>query len=799
MEYEELNANQKVKVEVISDIEILASTDYEKAIFDLTHQIDLLSSHADNLDYFIAVASGLLCGALDIMWTGEFSLVKGRSIASDQVDSFVVKISHLLGCKENDVQSCVDLLEKFHIPADGNTPDFGGGLNHHLRDFAHHPTIVGLMFSILTQFTEMSYGTDAGGHFLVVPISDKSLAFIGQDIPEKIFNGTIIWFFHLVSDMAGSSATAGITGGTGIPGPILSLAKEISAIPVFNNFRVGDHTLSSFLSKLFNGTFFVKRDVDGNIIRESVVRLDLRGEMGIGIEIGKQAVPVIANECMVRMFYFVRRFALVIKDKDIQSFDDLKMVDWDNVKPVNNPTLTRMLTIATGVFTSVDVGEAIATGTYWVSVNYIGVGRFAVALGTETLNFLKIRDIKKIKCMYEEIQRNTYNQTDEEIYNKMASGLDLEKFGLTVEQTAILYNIELLKTEHDVEATLPAINRNTIVDLKKEWIEEWKHYITSGFAAFVQNPDAKIQWYQKDELFVKIRENEPTKPWLRLVLLEAMLFEPYYPLSFEKAKKGKEMPSKKYDLLKVPAIGYRKDEGDNFINKFLSDHFELNGYVIRLRKCYNRALRELNEVLKNALKSVGIAAAIALIVTVGAGAFAPSIAVALVGSQFAGLSGVALTNACLAFLGGGAIAAGGLGMAGGTAVIVGGGAILGIGLGAGIGGGVGAIGMLGKKETILQSAKLMVAMREIFLNDEHDIAYSDTIYEQYGNNIIKIQKDLVDLKMKADVAGKEEKKKLQLEIKNIEESVEVMRKAWNSMRKFNSAFEMGMKAEKGQS
>ena len=204
MEYEELNANQKVKVEVISDIEILASTDYEKAIFDLTHQIDLLSSHADNLDYFIAVASGLLCGALDIMWTGEFSLVKGRSIASDQVDSFVVKISHLLGCKENDVQSCVDFLEKFHIPADGNTPDFGGGLNHHLRDFAHHPTIVGLMFSILTQFTEMSYGTDAGGHFLVVPISDKSLAFIGQDIPEKIFNGTIIWFFHLVSDMAGS-------------------------------------------------------------------------------------------------------------------------------------------------------------------------------------------------------------------------------------------------------------------------------------------------------------------------------------------------------------------------------------------------------------------------------------------------------------------------------------------------------------------------------------------------------------------------------------------------------------------
>ena len=44
--------------------------------------------------------------------------------------------------------------------------------------------------------------------------------------------GTITWFFHLVSDVAGSSSTAGITGGTGIPGPILALAKEISVIPL---------------------------------------------------------------------------------------------------------------------------------------------------------------------------------------------------------------------------------------------------------------------------------------------------------------------------------------------------------------------------------------------------------------------------------------------------------------------------------------------------------------------------------------------------------------------------------------
>ena len=45
------------------------------------------------------------------------------------------------------------------------------------------------------------------------------------------------------------------------------------------------------------------------------------------------------------------------------------------------------------------------------------------------------------------------------------------------------------------------------------------------------------------------------------------------------------------------------------------------------------------------------------------------IAVALVGSNFAGLSGASLTSACLAYLGGGAIAIEGAGMAGGTIAI----------------------------------------------------------------------------------------------------------------------------------
>ena len=126
--------------------------------------------------------------------------------------------------------------------------------------------------------------------------------------------------------------------------------------------------------------------------------------------------------------------------------------------------------------------------------------------------------------------------------------------------------------------------------------------------------------------------------------------------------------------------------------------------------------------------------------------------------------------------------------------IVGGGAVLGLGVGAGVGGAVGAVGaagIIGKKDTILQSAKLMVSVREIFLNDEHDMEYSNTVYEQYVQNITDIEKGLVELRLKADVADKDEKKQLKKQIKNTEEAVQAMKIAMKSMNKFNSSFALG--------
>ncbi len=369
-----------------------------------------------------------------------------------------------------------------------------------------------------------------------------------------------------------------------------------------------------------------------------------------------------------------------------------------------------------------------------------------------------------------------------------------DRFGLTLEQTEILYNLEYYKTLNDIKKTDLWIGKDKNVQLRKDWLAEWGSYMKSGFPDFVNDSNAILHWYTVDELLRRIKENNPSEVWFRLVLLETMIFEPYYPLSLVKNKKGEDVPSTKYRDLQdhIWGYGFNKDEGDKFIETFFQfQPYYKSGYIKRLRNCYDKALGELNEVLKTRLNAVAIAGAAAVFGAVAAAAFAGPIAVALVGGNFLGLHGAALISACLAYIGGGAIAAGGAGMLGGTVAIVGGGALLGAGMGAGVGGAIGAVSLMGKEGIILQSAKLMVSVREIFLNDEHDIEYSNSVYEQYVKNIVDIEKSLVELKHQADTASSEDKKELEQKIKKAEETVHAMKIAMKSLNKFKSSFELG--------
>lgn len=390
------------------------STGLNSKIESLNSEIERLTNHADKLDYMVAVASGVLCGMIDSFFVGEFSLTaeNGDWKSSEKVNDFVIKTAKKKGYKGDDLEGAIRKLEEFHIASDPNLNDFGGGLQHHLRDFAHHPTPLGLFFSLITQFTTKCYGTNTAGAFIMTPVKDMTL--IGRNLPEKFTFGVINWVFHMISDMAGSHATAG--AGTGLPGPIVSLLKEVSSLPFFQVLKNSDGNakFSVWVSKLFNGTLFAERDSNGKIIRDSVKNFDLRAELSLFGEITRQAIPVVINECIVRGFYFIRHFAKECKRQNIRSISDLNKIDYKNILPFRNRTIVRMLTISTGTFTAIDLADAAirsaiqagppTTPAFWgkfvLKVNFVGLGRFFIAVGTDIGMGIKRQKLIKEKMQY---------------------------------------------------------------------------------------------------------------------------------------------------------------------------------------------------------------------------------------------------------------------------------------------------------------------------------------------------------------------------------------------------------------
>ena len=394
---------KSVEVEIITPKILLDARldEIDNQIADLDISIDKLTNHADKLDYDVSVASGIIAGIIDILFVGKFDLQEGRDWSSEKINDFVTTVAKKQGYEGDDLQGAIRHLEKFGAPSDSVYNDFGGGLQHHLRDFAHHASPVGLVFSMLTQFTQKAYGTNTAGAFIVVPI-DKT-TFIGDSVPTKITFGLVYWVLHMASDMAGSSGAPG--AGTGIPGPILSIVKLLSSTPIFNN-KDQVNELSLKVSKLFNGTLLAEKDANGKIIKGAdgkplIHQMDLRGELGVMHQLAKQALPVIVNEAFVRGFYFINRLIDEVKDKQ-----SLKEVDWDKTIPFGNRTIERMMTIATGTFTAIDTLDAVIEGAInskanWVEfgrqvvlrLNFVGIGRFTIALGTDA--FMGLRKGKK--------------------------------------------------------------------------------------------------------------------------------------------------------------------------------------------------------------------------------------------------------------------------------------------------------------------------------------------------------------------------------------------------------------------
>lgn len=359
----ETSPNNELKKYIRNEIENITKkiSDNNLKLQDYNEQIKKFTNQADALDYTVAISSGILAGIVDSFFVGNFSFKDGKAWSNHKINDFVMDVAKKKGYKGDRLKGAIKYLEdEFKIPSDNIWSGKNININsksHHLDDLAHHPTLVGLITSIITQFTEKAYFQNRFGKNFGLDITEKVL--IGNTVYEKILAGTTNWFYHLVSDMSGSNKTAGV--GMGIPGPLLSLAKEFSMLPGINKTN---------LPKLLDKAF-----------RE--YKFDLRSELAVFHQLGKQTIPVILNEVLVRVFYFFSRLIKEYKEKE-----NFKDIEWKNVLPYKNRTLTRMLTISSGTFLAFDLLDAgVRSGGNWgafvLRVNFVNVGRFTISCYNE--------------------------------------------------------------------------------------------------------------------------------------------------------------------------------------------------------------------------------------------------------------------------------------------------------------------------------------------------------------------------------------------------------------------------------
>lgn len=677
---------------------------------------------ADKLDYIVAVSSGVLAGLIDLFYVGAFSLDRASEWGKEQIDQVVKKVARIEGCQGDDLSDAIKTLEKNHpLAADGGTNNFGGGLQHHLRDFSHHFSIGGLFFSIFTQFTGLVVGTDKAGALLVIPVPESHRVCIGKNFQEKIAFGTIGWFFHMVSDMAGSSGS--LMGGTGIPGPLISFMKELSALPFFKYSGDGDMGFRLWVTKLFNGALLADHDESGKIIKDSVRKFDLRTEIGILGEAGRRTIPVLINQCVVRGFYFCRRLAREIRDLDIRGIGDLGRIAPEDVLPWGTPAMRRMVTVSSGVFTGVDIADAAVRAikskdpiTFFLRVNYVGAATFVIACVVDVRATLEDKAAEA-------------SESAEEAYERGLSDLGCLK--LDFQRARVLHSVEYAMVAHDI-----AFEKHPKrASRKRAWLKEWSEKVVetvnlvwAADAGYFLTGNATYE-------AIKARaESDGSDSWLWLVAMEAIRFRPYVPLhgDSDKLYRGLKLGS---DYL-----------GDIFCDRHgVVDKKELR----RLDKAANSVHRGLDGAVTK--RVAGAAGTVVVVAATGGLAFyfAPAIAPALaaaLGLETAALSGAALTSASLAFLGGGALAAGGAGMAGGTMLIAGGGAIIGAVGGSGVSAATSMALATNSSHVLDECSKLVAFCEEVLIKRYGDLDSVVEIHRVLNQRIVELEIEIEAIK-----------------------------------------------------
>lgn len=342
----------------------------------------------------------------------------------------------------------------------------------------------------------------------------------------------------------------------------------------------------------------------------------------------------------------------------------------------------------------------------------------------------------------------------------------ISEFGLTFEQTCLLFSLERQIIVDDIVSS-KANDKFEMAQKKHIWLMKWDTNINNFLNNLGEGQDISLDIAKLDskKLLEEILDKETSgsiKAWRYLILLECTLFTPYYPLGQQ------EIDNKNFiDNIKKLFGGLSLDEKSKRNTLvMIADLLNIDiKYIDIFIKRHQEAIRSLSGFWKKVLLAGGTGMLVAIAITL--------LFINPIAAFFAapGLYGAAAFSAGMAALGGGAIAAGGFGIAGGIAVLVGGALILGGSAGVGIG----TLAASNPQIIMTELAKIEVVLKEIILGIQKDVRMLQDIIMKLTDNMNEMQSEIIKLKL----SNEKNKEK----IKNLEESIDYLKKAINEFQK----------------
>ncbi|MDD5399565.1 MAG: hypothetical protein PHQ93_00045 [Sulfurimonas sp.] len=341
-------------------------TESEKIEFQnrIEDEFTFKNAQCDKYDYMIAGTCGVIAGLIDILFVyvdaetvpklddkgnlkyyengkkkGEIKTKKvhKQGKLNDKVDEFAFKIVEKFAtfvCEKNkDIstrQKVIQCLEnKFKVNYDQTHTNKKGKAgtngkinnlypsNHHLKNLGHATDIIGLIVSILNQFTNTSTFV-SDGKVITFETHESEINLQGHNFIAKIFCGFANWFGHIMSDLSGSNSSIKLGNrGKGVPIPFFELFLLLD----FGEFGKDKQKFAKIATQVFE---------EGYEARHGVA----------------MAIPVLINELLIRFMY-------TMKGK----FYHQKK--WEDCIPKENiPEVRRMLLVGHGTLCIMDGADA---------------------------------------------------------------------------------------------------------------------------------------------------------------------------------------------------------------------------------------------------------------------------------------------------------------------------------------------------------------------------------------------------------------------------------------------------------